>query len=97
MNFKFLSILNVAVAAAVFFALQIRAESTVETEGASALDSSDQVVSIAASECENNVSSRLESDSITFNKFTNQFFVTIKSLFNNAIKDAKELNSLLRQ
>ena len=66
MNFKFLSILNVAVAAAVFFALQIRAESTVETEGASALDSSDQVVSIAASECENNVSSRLESDSITF-------------------------------
>lgn len=66
MNFKFLSILNVAVAAAVFFALQIRAESTVETEGASALDSSDQVVSIAASERENNVSSRLESDSITF-------------------------------
>ena len=66
MNFKFLSILNVAVAAAVFFALQIRAESTVETEGASALDSSDQVVSIAVSECENNVSSRLESDSITF-------------------------------
>ncbi len=66
MNFKFLSILNVAAAAAVFFALQIRAEPTVETEGASALDSSDQVVSIAASEYENNVSSRLESDSITF-------------------------------
>jgi len=66
MNFKFLSILNVAATVAVFFVLQIRAESSAETEGAPALDSSDQVVGISASECENNVSSRLESDSITF-------------------------------
>lgn len=66
MNFKFLSILNVAATVAVFFALQIRAESSAETEGAPALDPSDQVVGISASECENNVSSRLESDSITF-------------------------------